>query len=786
MPLETNIYPITNLAELATDYRLYRARGLSFDDPEYNQNREALQARLSRTLRAPVVAIRRSDGDYIAIPADGPPIPADMTLVRTIVTLEPLPDTFRLDLTKRDPETDVIALRFLRFFFQSPLRRVRSLWQPEAGHAFYERQPHRSHLGVDQFLGYTIRPVITADDGIGLCVDVTARYVSSRPLPAKLNRDEFNRRVKGRNFVYHFGDDWYEIHVEGLGDGSLLDHKFVADGRRWNLLEYVQTKARKPVAQEVAQLAGDSSFVMYRDRRGNNLAAPSALSYEVLSTRRERVAKQHGRTLLPPHTRRAMVQAFVDRHLRRLVFGSKTIHVGNKPFVAPENRLLPPDLLFGNDRTLSVRGTPGAEKTALRDLGARRLSLLRDSRAGFFVQGPLDRQYLLLPQSVYDSYGSAFRGDLIRAVGEFATNVGSYAPIVIAYDDTGRRSFVAQGNAILAAAAAMQDKPGYALVMLHRLNETDGREDQLAAMVSYELFHRFDVRAAVIHSEMASRAYVERVTTDGVRVYERLGRETGRFAGYLRNVALNHVMLTNHRWPFVLAAPLNADVIVGIDVKCNTSGVISISRDGRSIHWLHESSRQKEQLARPQMQQYLERALRDEAGRRLMNPIRRVVLHRDGRTWPEELHGAESAVATLRMEGVLAPDASLTVIEISKTAPAPLRLFDVGQRNGRDWVENPEIGTIFYLGTEDAYLCSTGRSFPRDGTVHPLHVRRVAGPMSLQDCISDLFALTILTWTRPEDCSRVPITTRLNDRFLVSEARTYDDDALAWGAEESA
>jgi hypothetical protein len=58
--------------------------------------------------------------------------------------------------------------------------------------------------------------------------------------------------------------------------------------------------------------------------------------------------------------------------------------------------------------------------------------------------------------------------------------------------------------------------------------------------------------------------------------------------------------------------------------------------------------------------------------------------------------------------------------------------------------------------------------------------------MALDECIADLFALTTLAWTRPEDCSRVPITTRLNDRFLVSEARAYDDDALTWGVEESA
>jgi hypothetical protein len=50
--------------------------------------------------------------------------------------------------------------------------------------------------------------------------------------------------------------------------------------------------------------------------------------------------------------------------------------------------------------------------------------------------------------------------------------------------------------------------------------------------------------------------------------------------------------------------------------------------------------------------------------------------------------------------------------------------------------------------------------------------------MDLIQCLEDVYALTVLAWTRPESCSRFPITIRLNDRFLRDEATEYDDETI--------
>lgn len=96
----------------------------------------------------------------------------------------------------------------------------------------------------------------------------------------------------------------------------------------------------------------------------------------------------------------------------------------------------------------------------------------------------------------------------------------------------------------------------------------------------------------------------------------------------------------------------------------------------------------------------------------------------------------------------------------------------------RDRVDNPQIGCYYIIDENLAYVCATGRAFPHEGTTRPLAVRRVSGELGMVDCLSDLYALTTLAWTKPDDCSRYPITLKLCDRYLTEDATDYDEDAL--------
>jgi hypothetical protein len=77
-----------------------------------------------------------------------------------------------------------------------------------------------------------------------------------------------------------------------------------------------------------------------------------------------------------------------------------------------------------------------------------------------------------------------------------------------------------------------------------------------------------------------------------------------------------------------------------------------------------------------------------------------------------------------------------------------------------------------------------GRAFPRRGTVQPLHVRCVLEGIPFTQALEDVYALTTLAWTRPEDCSRYPVTLKLTDHWLGEEASECDEEALLYEADE--
>jgi hypothetical protein len=772
--LETNVFPITNLADLSASYRLYRVRGLGTEQAEFFRNRDALVRHLSYRLNNPVTTVNRDGQTYLALRDDADPPPSPVPLVRATAYLDPVPGVLPLNFAVATPETDPIRRRFLQFMLQAPLRHDAGLWQPAAGYPFYERVPVREVNGLCLYRGFSVRVVPTADGGLGLCVDVKHKYVTRVPLPVRLTREQF-RRYRGRHCVYHYGHQWFDIQLAELSDLNAEEYLIERGDWRVPLLTFISEASRKPIPPELAGLPHNAAVVLYRNNRNENRAAPAGLCYLDISTDETRARGLHGDTILSPHPRRAEIHEYVGRHLRNLRFGGLRLEVSPRPVTISPQMFQVPDLRFGGDRVLSVRATPNTQHVGLDQLGRTRMGLLRDRAAGFYSDAPLDRHYLILPQTVADSFGRQFGRDLSRAVDDLFPQENGYRPIVVPYNDRLANNVVQQGRAVLAAAEIHCRLPGYAVVMLHR-QENGGRdEDRLAGLVTRELRGRFDITSAAIHSEVGRECYEQVSTPHGQTDYRIRADRQREMNGYLRVVALNKVLLTNERWPFVLANPLHADVTVGIDVKQNTAGLTIVSGGGAWVSTICRLSRQREMLLAEQVRTYLMELLRLPGATTLP---RHIVLHRDGRVWPSERAGARQAVTELSDEGVLAPDATLTILEVSKSAPAPLRLFEVTGGASRPWVENPLVGTYFIAGPNDAYLCATGRPFRHPGTVNPLHIRYVEGGLPFAQALEDLYALTTLAWTRPDDCTREPITIKLNDRRLGEDATEYDADAL--------
>lgn len=471
-----------------------------------------------------------------------------------------------------------------------------------------------------------------------------------------------------------------------------------------------------------------------------------------------------------PHQKFGAISMF-----REIKFGKITLKVACIPEQVSQKIFTLPDYRFGNNHRLSVRGTKGTMQVTLDQVGRKRLELLSSQKAGMYVQEPFDRQYLLLPQTVGDSFGSEFVQDLTKTVDQLYPAGGGYKPQIIYYPDRGFRTYIEQGRAILQTVEDHRLQPGYGIVMLNYTPTFARQHDPLAALVVRKL-KEYDLYVATIHSATGKDCYELKYNKHGQPFYAMRSQKRGKLLGYLRAVGLNKILLTNERWPFVLDTPLHADVTIGIDVKHHTAGYIVVNKYGSRIWTLPPvTSKQQEQLSKEQITTCLIEILTREV-EQVTYSLLNIVIHRDGRVYDCEIEGAKQAITVLKAQGVLSQDVTLTILEISKSAPASLRLFDVVSKEGQN-INNINIG-FYRIINNDGYLCSTGQPFSKQGTVKPLHVKYIEGTLSFELCLEDIHYLTALTWTKPDDCSRYPITTKLNDRRLSEDASEYDEDAL--------
>jgi Piwi domain len=785
MFIETNCFRIKGLDALLTEYRLFQITGLRRESPEYYGNIQRMVKQLSYQMRAPVTTYDENGETFLVLPKGFGNPPDHIKLVGTLASLKDTGRVINLEFDKRLPELDPVRLRFLQFAFQNPLWNDSRLWQPGAGKPFFFRKPEKQLGGLDLFEGFAMRVSPHPEGGFGVIVDLRRKLVSRSPLAANISRDQVNR-LKGRSCVYRMGHSWYEVSISGLADRRVGEPSIVLNGKPVSLVDYLHTTSPKPVPPSIANLKPDGAAIYYRTNGPDQKAAPAELCYLVEDTHGREGARHQPETIIEPYDRHRQINRIVKLFFGSIKIGNTVLSVSEQAGRVTDKPFTVPALRFGNNAILQI--DPNSSRiTATNEYGRQRLALLSDSNAGFYVRSLLDRQYLVLPRSIANSSGERFLIDLKAQVDTLFPDGGSYDPEVIEYDDlNGARDFVGQSRAIKAAIEAANVKPGCALVMVHRYDRRARSADQLAAWTVKELAARFELTASVIHTDMVKNAYGS-LTRDGETQYVARESERRRLQGYLRNVALNKILLTNGKWPFVLETPLHADVVLGIDVKNNTAAFTLIADGGKVIRFDTSPSRQKEQLLRNQVSKYVYDMLRKEAGH-IKRPAQQITVHRDGRVWTSEIDGLRDACERLAAEGVLDSDWKLTVVEISKSAPAPLRLFFVKPpSNGRGLlVDNPIVGTWTRATDDEGYVCTTGKPFRIPGTANPLHVRRAFGSMPIEQCISDVFALSCLTWPRPEGAMRLPISIKLCDRSLFEEAAQYDEDAVQFSGNDVA
>lgn len=795
MRYEVNIYRIDNLAKLTANYVLFEIIGLNSDDEDFDNNVQFIVKRLSYVLKHPVTNIRKEGKQFLVVrnePSILSKVPAEYLVKHDdIVYFKQVPELFRLDFVNYTEETKNIILRFLQFDIQTELNKDRRLWQPGSGDAFFSHTPLETIGNVSIYNGFFVRAVELPNGGFGLAIDITKKYISAVPLPVHLTHSEFKKHGLNRcHLLYQYGNKRYEIRAEQFSDLNASQYKFErpADKKVVSLLNDTQEMFNGSMPPNVASLPDDASVLIYRTNDDQERRVIAGLCYQVFDTEDPRVMKLHRKSIVVPFFRRRLIRTVYNNYFGKILFGNIQLQINREPIIVDRKVFTAPDIIFGNQTALSVRGTEGTMRTTVNLLGKQRKSLLLDEKVGFYTRAPFETQYFVIPQTVANMYVNEkyFIADLIQQVNKMHPTETGWRPELIIYDNRDKRNAIEIGFEIIQKIKEHvgSKSGGYAVVMLpSHIERVKRQHDDLAALVVSECYGEHKITASIMHSDTLDECYQHK-SINGQSSYFVKGELRGKYNGYVNGVAINQVLLNNERWPYILHTPLHADLTIGIDVKKQIAGFTFVDKYSKNILTRFDKSNSKERLSTAQMMKMLVKNIELIASYADYN-IDNIVVHRDGRLFKSEKDGILRAVETLKSKNVLPASATVSIIEIPKHSIVPFRIFDVvkdydifSERTDKQQVLNPQIGSYVKLKEKEAFLCTTGREFNHGGSSNPLYVKYDTGTMRLEAILEDLYYLSCLAYTKPDDCSRYPLTIKITDRRINTLGSNFDFEQL--------
>lgn len=781
----TNIFLITNLSELSGEYTLFEILGLNSDANDYQNNKQYIIRNLSRELREPIEIIKKEGKSYLVTRNEKSIIellPTEFPVLQNkVIYFKGTGDIFPLNFNSLIPFDRVICKRFLQFSIQGSIFKNKKVWQPNTGKPFFSKIAiHRK--GVDIFPGFNVRVVDLKQKGWGVAIDATRKYLNSNPIPNYVSKQEFDKYYKGRRVVYKLGHQWYEIKLTQWHSLSVSKHKYPFENESGSisLLDDLRQRCSKPHPQLLANLPADSSVLFYHLSNGEERSVPSGLCFLVLGTEDEMDGHLHKNSILCPSTRLNEIHEVREKIISTLVFGGRQINLDRDLLTVTKKKFPFPDICIGDNNIIKYKETYNSPKKFAK---IRSEKILNGSSYGFLkpVQPTLGPQYVFLPRSVYDTFKDNFVGRIIDDVNRMYPWF-KYSPVVDYFeDDSSQRSnYVRLGKKIISDIKEKHSPeiPSFALVMIPSTIKGKREHDKLAALVIREL-KKVNISASIIHSASVNKCYEEKQNINGELFYSVRYSERGKLKGYTQNVALSKVLLNNRKYPFAFESPLNSDLTIGIDVKNNLAGFVYIDKYAKVIRPEFVTTEHKEKLPTRVILKQIYDTIKLEAK---TSVLKQITIQRDGRIYDTETKGITIAINKLKEEGVLPVDSSVSIIEIPKSSFLSFRIFDTDvntQKNGTNAL-NPEIGSYWILNDKIGYVCTTGKEFLRKGTSKPLMVKLISGIMPFELILQDVFSLSTLTFTKLDDCSRLPFTIKILDILLRGLASNYDQEKLEY------
>jgi hypothetical protein len=663
----------------------------------------------------------------------------------------------------RGAERDLLCRTLERAFTDRLVALPDEFWH-ETWTTFYLREADNEHVASDRvraFRGLRFG-VLILDGRPFLAADVRTRYLgrisltnasSQEQTLLRFHLDEQIRPEARALFVRDNGARKHACRYCGETDQTVGTYTFEANGRRQTVYEYYRDRFPS------LGVPPTDRAVFVQDRKGGLvLAVPASRLFPVFTTEDEAIRCCSIQPQLAPAERLRLIERVLSR-FARTPFGAQYLTPSTVPWRGRRTVFPPPALEFGGQTILSPfagRVTPQASHDqfdrAVLSFGGRKVQSVESAPP--FHNEPLPDVVLFYP----DGFPREAREALISILGESVRRVSDQALRVRQQVGYAVGHGEREGGDLLRRVAPTLDAfgAGLALVILGRELNPDVHGALKEAL-----------RAS--HSQCISEIKARDIAA---------GHASGQMASLVRNLSLA-VLTEVGVMPWVLAEPLHHDLHLGIDLLYGRIGYHALyGRGGRYVSSdfgtaLHDGH-MREQIKRPELRQRSEAILRAVAASG--EPLRSLVVHRDGRWWPSESDGLRDAVTGLIGSGVLPADFRYAVVEVRKNH-LPVRLFTIVDQERGEGLVNPLPGSYRVLDAERALLATTGRPGGWDGrrgrtaSTLLLEVVDSHGHFGLERIVEDAYRLTHLNWNAPEIEIAHPVTIRWTDRALREPLR---------------
>lgn len=622
------------------------------------------------------------------------------------------------------------------------------MWTLDSPRIWYESQPFRTAGDISAYRRFRVSAIPIEGVGLGLVTRLGTAFFTNLTVADYLlgdsqdqNRfDYLSERQKGAKgtLLYDLGKSRHKCYFERLVPNETCDsfkHVVVGGITYDSLFEYYARERPYAGIERDAPVALVSFGGL-----GRKPVAADRLRLRVMNKVLPRGLKQVDK--VPPSRRRELVQGFWNR------FSGKLLGKGMKPGLwHPEQNktglMAFPSLSFSDSRILESPEATSPE--AYRRHYYERRDFLNE--VGCLAVPPaVKRQiYFALPCKAPEEMGDRFAADITEKISQWTRldigyEVVPYSTLEQAYSSLGQKSTDTYGN----------PWPGIVVFVF---------EDEDPATyfnLSYNL----------------KRWRVKRVT---YRQLERHFRRRGRrWHSFVEMNALD-VLQQLDCVPWSIADRLNYDAQLVIDVGAGKRYValsLLICRDHqhKPTFWIDTVTWQKSD---PKQETINHIILRDKivelfgrVKRRGFDPLKSMLVLRDGRECGREIQGIRAAQKALVPLGFLHERCQIDIVDLHKRSMKGVRLWE--KDNGQ--VENPLEGTALFLDRKTVCLVSTGSATLYQGTARPLMLVANDESTVMLDVASDVFATTQLNWSNPRVAQRLPLPCKRTDDELKERA----------------